>query len=113
MRVKPISGFYIDLKKSEKYSKVEECNMSTNCVGTYEQYKERLLKMKPNVYLHGQKIDRAGQALDRQHQAVKLPVMVGMRIFRQSIQRAGERNAVGCIFHSSTSFSSYEKLYEA
>lgn len=62
---------------------------------------------------HGQKIDRAGQALDRQHQAVKLPVMVGMRIFRQSIQRAGERNAVGCIFHSSTSFSSYEKLYEA
>ena len=41
MRVKPISGFYIDLKKSEKYSKVEECNMSTNCVGTYEQYKER------------------------------------------------------------------------
>ena len=50
MRVKPISGFYIDLKKSEKYSKVEECNMSTNCVGTYEQYKERLLKMKPNVY---------------------------------------------------------------
>ena len=54
MRVKPISGFYIDLKKSEKYSKVEECNMSTNCVGTYEQYKERLLKMKPNVYLHGQ-----------------------------------------------------------
>ena len=59
MRVKPISGFYIDLKKSEKYSKVEECNMSTNCVGTYEQYKERLLKMKPNVYLHGQKIDRS------------------------------------------------------
>ena len=33
--------------------------MSTNCVGTYEQYKERLLKMKPNVYLHGQKIDRS------------------------------------------------------
>ena len=59
MRVKPISGFYIDLKKSEKYSKVEECNMSTNCVGTYEQYKERLLKMKPNVYLHGKKLDRS------------------------------------------------------
>ena len=33
--------------------------MSTNCVGTYEQYVARLLKMKPNVYLHGQKIDRS------------------------------------------------------
>ena len=33
--------------------------MAKNCVGTYEQYKERLLKMKPNVYLHGQKIDRS------------------------------------------------------
>ena len=32
--------------------------MSTNCVGTYEQYKERLLKMKPNVYLHGKKLDQ-------------------------------------------------------
>ena len=28
-------------------------------IGTYEQYKERLLKMKPNVYLHGKKIDRS------------------------------------------------------
>jgi 4-hydroxyphenylacetate 3-monooxygenase/4-hydroxybutyryl-CoA dehydratase/vinylacetyl-CoA-Delta-isomerase len=28
-------------------------------IGTYEQYKERLLKMKPNVYLHGQKVDRS------------------------------------------------------
>ena len=28
-------------------------------VGTYEQYKERLLKMKPNVYLHGKKVDRS------------------------------------------------------
>ena len=28
-------------------------------VGTYDQYKERLLKMKPNVYLHGKKVDRS------------------------------------------------------
>jgi len=28
-------------------------------VGTYEQYKERLLKMKPNVYLNGKCIDRS------------------------------------------------------
>ena len=28
-------------------------------VGTYEAYKERLLNMKPNVYLHGKKIDRS------------------------------------------------------
>ncbi len=28
-------------------------------VGTYEDYKQRLLKMKPNVYLHGKKIDRS------------------------------------------------------
>ena len=28
-------------------------------VGTYEAYKERLLKMKPNVYLHGKKVDRS------------------------------------------------------
>ena len=33
--------------------------MSTKCIGTYEQYKNRLLAMKPNVYLHGQKIDRS------------------------------------------------------
>ena len=33
--------------------------MAKNCVGTYEQYKERLLKMKPNVYLHGKKVDRS------------------------------------------------------
>ena len=33
--------------------------MAKNCVGTYEQYKERLLKMKPNVYLHGKKLDRS------------------------------------------------------
>ena len=87
--------------------------MAKNCVGTYEQYKERLLKMKPNVYLHGQKIDRARESFDTERQPVKVPVVVGVRVFRQSIQRAGERNAVGCVFHSSTSFSSYEKLYEA
>ena len=28
-------------------------------IGTYEAYKERLLKMKPNVYYKGQKIDRS------------------------------------------------------
>ena len=28
-------------------------------VGTYEAYKERLLNMKPNVYLHGKKVDRS------------------------------------------------------
>ena len=28
-------------------------------VGTYEQYKARLLKMKPNVYLNGKKVDRS------------------------------------------------------
>ena len=28
-------------------------------IGTYEQYKERLLNMKPNVYLNGKKIDRS------------------------------------------------------
>ena len=28
-------------------------------VGTYEQYKQRLLNMKANVYLHGQKVDRS------------------------------------------------------
>ena len=28
-------------------------------VGTYEQYKQRLLNMKANVYLHGQKLDRS------------------------------------------------------
>ena len=26
-------------------------------IGTYEQYKERLLKMKPNVYLNGRCVD--------------------------------------------------------
>ena len=35
---------------------MEEIKMG---VGTYEQYKERLLKMKPNVYLNGQKVDRS------------------------------------------------------
>ena len=30
-----------------------------NCVGSYEAYKERLLKMKPNVYLNGKKLDRS------------------------------------------------------
>ena len=30
--------------------------MAANYIGTYEQYKERLLKMKPNVYLHGKKM---------------------------------------------------------
>ena len=38
---------------------MEEIKMAKNCVGTYEQYKERLLKMKPNVYLHGKKLDRS------------------------------------------------------
>ena len=33
--------------------------MAKNCVGTYEQYKERGVKMKPNVYLHGKKLDRS------------------------------------------------------
>ena len=28
-------------------------------IGTYEQYKERLLNMKANVYYHGQKVDRS------------------------------------------------------
>ncbi len=28
-------------------------------IGTYEQYKQRLLKMKPNVYLNGKKVDRS------------------------------------------------------
>ena len=28
-------------------------------IGTYEQYKERMLKMKPNVYLHGKCVDRS------------------------------------------------------
>ena len=28
-------------------------------IGTYEQYKERLLKMKPNVYLNGKCVDRS------------------------------------------------------
>ncbi len=30
-----------------------------NYIGTYEEYAARLLKMKPNVYLHGQKVDRS------------------------------------------------------
>lgn len=33
--------------------------MAKNCIGTYEAYKERLLKMKPNVYLDGKKVDRS------------------------------------------------------
>ena len=33
--------------------------MPEKYVGTYEQYKARLLAMKPNVYLHGQKLDRS------------------------------------------------------
>ena len=28
-------------------------------IGTYEQYKQRLLSMKPNVYLNGKKVDRS------------------------------------------------------
>ena len=28
-------------------------------IGTYEAYKARMLAMKPNVYLHGEKIDRS------------------------------------------------------
>ena len=33
--------------------------MPQNYVGTYEAYKERMLKMKPNVYLNGKKVDRS------------------------------------------------------
>ena len=29
-------------------------------IGTYEAYRERISKMKPNVYLHGEKVDRNG-----------------------------------------------------
>ena len=44
--------------------------MSENCVGTYEAYRERLLKMKPNVYLHGQKVDRSnGETGDKRELA--------------------------------------------
>jgi 4-hydroxyphenylacetate 3-monooxygenase/4-hydroxybutyryl-CoA dehydratase/vinylacetyl-CoA-Delta-isomerase len=32
-------------------------------IGTYEEYEQRLLKMKPNVYLNGQKVDRSGDFL--------------------------------------------------
>ncbi len=31
----------------------------SNHIGTYEQYKQRLLKMKPNIYLNGKKVDRS------------------------------------------------------
>ena len=37
-------------------------------IGTYEQYKERLLKMKPNVYLQRQE-DRPFQRQDRARSA--------------------------------------------
>lgn len=33
-------------------------------IGTYDQYKERLLKMKPNVYWRGEKLDRSGDWID-------------------------------------------------
>ena len=33
-------------------------------IGTYEAYKARLLKMKPNVYIHGEKVDRSGDWID-------------------------------------------------
>lgn len=33
-------------------------------IGTYEAYKARLLKMKPNVYLNGKKVDRSGDWID-------------------------------------------------
>jgi 4-hydroxybutyryl-CoA dehydratase/vinylacetyl-CoA-Delta-isomerase len=33
-------------------------------VGTYEAYRERLLKMKPNVYINGKKVDRSGSWID-------------------------------------------------
>ncbi len=33
--------------------------MPEKYIGTYEQYKARLLAMKPNVYLHGKKVDRS------------------------------------------------------
>ncbi|NTV91532.1 MAG: aromatic ring hydroxylase, partial [Clostridiales bacterium] len=29
-------------------------------LGTYEAYRQRMLKMKPNVYLDGKKVDRSG-----------------------------------------------------
>lgn len=30
-------------------------------IGTYEAYRDRISKMKPNVYLHGEKVDRNGE----------------------------------------------------
>ena len=40
--------------------------MAKNCIGTFEQYKERLLRMKPNVYLNGKRVDRSnGQTGDK------------------------------------------------
>ena len=33
-------------------------------IGTYEEYKARLLKMKPNVYINGKKVDRSGDWID-------------------------------------------------
>jgi 4-hydroxyphenylacetate 3-monooxygenase/4-hydroxybutyryl-CoA dehydratase/vinylacetyl-CoA-Delta-isomerase len=33
-------------------------------IGTYEQYRARLLKMKPNVYLNGKKVDRSGSWIE-------------------------------------------------
>jgi 4-hydroxyphenylacetate 3-monooxygenase/4-hydroxybutyryl-CoA dehydratase/vinylacetyl-CoA-Delta-isomerase len=33
-------------------------------IGTGEAYRERLLKMKPNVYLNGKKVDRSDTWID-------------------------------------------------
>ena len=33
-------------------------------IGTYEQYRERLKKMKPNVYLDGKKVAREGDWIE-------------------------------------------------
>ena len=46
-------------------------------IGTYEAYRERLLKMKPNVYLFGEKVDRSGSWID-----------AGMYVIRQTFDFA-------------------------
>ena len=84
----------------------------TDAIARYKRQSGKDVFFLTGTDEHGQKIDRARESFDAERQPVKVPVMVGVRVFRQSIQRAGERNAVGCVFHSSTSFSSYGKLYE-
>jgi len=50
-----------EASKIQFIKKKEDLSMG---IGTYEQYHERLLKMKPNVYLNGQKVDRSGSWMD-------------------------------------------------